>query len=42
MVCWNLPAFPLGLGVAGLAVLLGYAEAAQFVLEGVAAAPAAR
>ena len=32
----------LGLGVAGLAVLLGDAQAAQLVLEGVAAALAAR
>jgi hypothetical protein len=33
--------FPLGLGVVGLAVFLGDAEAAQLVLEGVAAALAA-
>ena len=33
--------FTLGLGVVGLSVLLGDAQAAQLVLEGVAAAPAA-
>ena len=35
------PGLALGLRVAGLAVLLGDAGAAQFVLEAVAAAPAA-
>jgi hypothetical protein len=41
IVCWKRSTFALGLGVVRLAVLLGDPEAAQFVLEGVAAAPAA-
>lgn len=35
------PGLALGLGVAGLAVLLGHAEAAQLGFQAVAAAPAA-
>ena len=41
MVCWKRSALPWGLGVVRLAVLLLDAEAAQLVLQGVAAALAA-
>jgi len=41
MVCWKRSTLPWVWGVVRLAVLLGDAEAAQFVLEGVAAALAA-
>jgi hypothetical protein len=37
MVCWNRSTFPAGSGVVRSAVLLGDAEAAQFVFEAGAA-----